>query len=84
MTPGFEGLAGPLCRWLADQAEVPFPIVDFDDEWSPAGDTYRAELLESGLIEQTAENFIVLTPAGTALALEQGPPAPAVVVQPQS
>ena len=73
MTPGFESTAAMLCRWLADQAEVPFPILDFEDEWAPAGETYRAELRESDLIVETPEGGIVLTTAGTDLALAQAP-----------
>lgn len=78
MTPGFEGQAADLCAYIVNTAQVPLRTDDFDDDWSPAGETYRAELLESELIEEReptedgAEGGIVLTAAGRALAETSG------------
>ncbi len=74
MTPGFEKQAADLCAYVINTGQVPLRADDFDDDWSPAGPTYRAELQESGLIEvrppgdDGSVGGIVLTAAGRALA----------------
>lgn len=73
VTPGFEPLAHSLCQSLARSG--PVSVGDFDDEWNPAGETYRAELASGGLVEIGEDGLIVLTGAGVALAQAEGPPA---------
>jgi hypothetical protein len=74
ITPGFEPTAWQLCRALAESG--PVPVIDFDDEWTPAGDNYRAELVSGGLIDPDyPEGNVVLTGPGVALAQAEGPPA---------
>lgn len=52
VTPGFARLARQLCQYIRNTAQVPLRVDDFDDDWCPAGETYRAELVSGGLIEQ--------------------------------
>lgn len=74
MTPGFEKQAADLCAYVVNTGQVPLRVDDFDDDWSPAGDNYRTELRDAGLIEERepaedgATGGIVLTGAGRALA----------------
>lgn len=82
MTPGMEEQARRLCQYIRNTAQVPLRIDDFDDDWSPAGETYRAELRESGLIEERLADTdepggIYLTAAGEAFAGPSGPTGPA-------
>ena len=81
MTPGMgmEAQARRLCQYVRNTAQVPLRVDDFDDDWSPAGETYRAELLESGLIEvrqpgDDEPGGLYLTEAGKALTAEPGTP----------
>lgn len=88
VTPGFEPTAHALCQSLA--ASGPVSVADFDDEWAPAGETYRDELVTGGLVEiderdddgEGSVELIVLTGAGVALAQAAGPPAPETTPQP--
>jgi hypothetical protein len=48
ITPGFESLAQALCVALAQSG--PVAAADFDDEWAPAGENYRDELVSGGLV----------------------------------
>lgn len=85
ITPGFEPTAQMLCEQLAQSG--PVPVGDFDDEWSPAGDTYRDELVSGGLVtvaplEEGGEAMVVLTGAGVALAAGQPTPAAEPETQP--
>lgn len=62
-----------LCQYVRNTAQVPLAVHDFDDDWTPAGDMYREDLVEAGLIEQREAGEgepggIYLTPAGEALA----------------
>lgn len=83
ITPGFEPQALALCQSLAESG--PVSVDEFDDEWTPAGETYRDELVTGGLVTISAPEdgppMIVLTGAGVALASGQAPvtpnPAPA-------
>lgn len=87
LTPGFEPTALMLCQSLAKSG--PVSVEEFDDAWSPAGETYRDELVTGGLVtidprdegEGEAE-WIVLTGAGVALASGQAPVTPETVPQP--
>lgn len=61
-----------LCRYIANTGQTPLAIHDFDDDWTPAGEMYRDDLVEAGLIEQreAGENEpggIYLTGAGIGL-----------------
>jgi hypothetical protein len=80
ITPGFEPLALSLCVSLAESG--PMRVDEFDDAWTPAGDTYRDELVTGGLVtvgptEEGGPDMIVLTGAGVALASSEAPVAPA-------
>lgn len=78
MTPGFEKQAADLCAYIINTGQVPLRTVDFDDDWSPVGDAYRAELLESDLItiiepsEENGQGGITLTVSGHVLAESSG------------
>lgn len=76
ITPGFEPLARSLCVSLAESG--PQSVEEFDDAWTPAGETYRDELVTGGLVtidepteEQGGHPMINLTGAGVALAQEE-------------
>lgn len=74
ITPGFEPLAKSLCQSLAESG--PVSVSEFDDAWTPAGETYRDELMTGGLISIEGEDqLIVLTGVGVALAAESAPTA---------
>lgn len=84
LTPGFGPTALMLCVSLAESG--PMLVDEFDDAWSPAGDTYRDELVTGGLVriepvEEDGPPMIVLTAAGVALASSQGPVTPATAPQ---
>jgi hypothetical protein len=75
MTPGFEKQAADLCAYIRNTGQEPLRVVDFDDDWSPAGQTYRDELLESELIiiegavpEEGEQGGIRLTASGWVLS----------------
>jgi hypothetical protein len=87
VTPGFEAMALSLCQSLAQSG--PVSVDDFDDEWSPAGENYRDELVSGGFVsitepttDEQGHPLIVLTGAGVALARGEGANAPVVVPQP--
>lgn len=71
ITPGFEPLAISLCQSLAESG--PVSVAEFDDAWTPAGQTYLDELLTGGFIEITGAEedpelrVINLTGAGVSL-----------------
>lgn len=78
LTPGFEATAALLCRSLAETG--PQLVDEFDDAWSPAGETYRDELASGGLVvvaptEEDGPNWITLTAAGVGLAQDEAAPA---------
>lgn len=73
ITPGFEPLAYSLCQSLAESG--PVMASDFDDEWTPAGETYRDELVTGGLVAIDAEGLMVLTGEGVAFASGPAPTA---------
>jgi hypothetical protein len=87
ITPGFEALALSLCKSLAESG--PVSVDDFDDEWTPAGQTYLDELVTGGLVqlnrpaaEEEGPTMIVLTGDGVALAQTAGPPAAGTAARP--
>lgn len=76
ITPGFEAMAKSLVLSLAESG--PVSVEEFDDAWTPAGDTYRDELITAGLVtieepteEQGGHPMLVLTGAGVTLAQEE-------------
>ena len=58
-----------LCKYIRNTGQVPLRIDDFDDDWTPAGEEYRRQLVVDGLIE-LREGGIVLTEAGERKAEE--------------
>lgn len=63
-----------LCQYISNTGQYPLRIDDFDDDWNPAGDMYREDLVEAGLIDVREPNEaaeeqggIYLTLAGAAL-----------------
>lgn len=61
-----------LCRYINDTNQFPLPVHEFDDDWTPAGDMYREDLIEAGLIEirepgEEEPGGIYLTPAGAEM-----------------
>lgn len=61
-----------LCQYIRNTGQTPLRVADFDDDWEPAGEMYRDQLLADGLIlisDGTGEApaGIVLTAAGEAL-----------------
>ena len=63
-----------LCAYVRNTGQEPLAVHDFDDDWTPAGDMYRDDLLEAGLIEirepgEDEPGGLYLTPAGAVLAL---------------
>jgi hypothetical protein len=85
ITPGFEPLAVSLCVSLAESG--PVAVAEFDDAWTPAGETYRDELVTGGLIRvepggEEGSDLIVLTAAGVALAQVEAPDARGDAPQP--
>lgn len=78
LTPGFEPLAQSLCQSLAETG--PMLVAEFDDAWTPAGETYRDELVTGGLVvvaptEEDGPDWITLTAAGVGLAQDGAAPA---------
>jgi hypothetical protein len=64
-----------LCEYISNTGQLPLAVHDFDDDWTPAGDMYREDLVEAGLIEQREPGEgepggIYLTIAGMELCLE--------------
>lgn len=64
-----------LCGYIRNTAQVPLAVHEFDDDWTPSGDTYRDWLRQGGYIEEREadaetgeQGGIYLTPAGEALA----------------
>lgn len=39
-----------LCKYIRNTAQVPLAVHDFDDDWTPAGEMYRDDLIEAELI----------------------------------
>lgn len=56
-----------LCEYVRNTGQVPLRVLDFDDDWEPAGAMYRQSLVDDGLITEQGGG-IVLTDAGKALA----------------
>ena len=88
ITPGFEATALMLCQSLAESG--PVTVDEFDDAWTPAGETYRDELFNGGLIAIEQPSIadgdgpptISLTAAGVGLVADQAAPAPGSAPQP--
>jgi hypothetical protein len=62
-----------LCEYVRNTAQVPLALHDFDDDWLPAGEMYRDDLVAAGLIEireagEDEPGGLYLTPAGEELA----------------
>lgn len=73
MTPAQREQNARLCQYVRNTAQVPLAVHDFDDDWSPAGEFNRDELVSAGLIEireagEGEPGGIYLTAAGEALA----------------
>lgn len=61
-----------LCQYIRNTGQVPLRVDDFDDDWSPVGQSYREDLLAGALIEERhpgegEPGGIYLTPAGAGL-----------------
>ena len=77
MTPAMEAQARRLCQYIRNTGQIPLRTDDFDDDWSPVGEDYRAGLRQEGLIEERLADSdepggIYLTAAGEALAVPSG------------
>lgn len=63
-----------LCKYISNTGQLPLRPDDFDDDWTPAGEMYREDLREAGLIEERQPGDgepggIYLTLAGMEAAL---------------
>lgn len=61
-----------LCEYISNTGQLPLAVHDFDDDWTPAGDMYRDDLVEAALIEvrepgEGEPGGIYLTLAGAEL-----------------
>ena len=75
LTPAMRQQCAMLCGYIRNTTQVPLALHDFDDDWTPAGDTYRDWLKQGGYIEEREADpeagepgGIYLTPEGEAVA----------------
>lgn len=75
LTPAMLIQCASLCRYIGNTGQVPLPVHEFDDDWSPVGESYRDWLPQSECIEIRDANpdtdepgGIYLTATGNELA----------------
>ncbi|APZ81808.1 hypothetical protein vBEliSR6L_43 [Erythrobacter phage vB_EliS_R6L] len=56
LTPAMRQQCAMLCGYIKNTAQEPLAVHDFDDDWTPAGETYRDWLLQAGYIEIREED----------------------------
>jgi hypothetical protein len=70
LTPAMRQQCAMLARYIRNTAQVPLAVHDFDDDWTPAGDTYRDWLKQAGYIEEREADPEADEPGGIYLTAE--------------